>query len=200
MLIDLTMEVSEKTPVFPGDPKPEFHVIETIKQGGCNQRRFSINSHFSTHIDAPYHMLADGEKLNDFPIESFMGEAAIIDVRGVPEIRKQHVPNLGGKPIIFFHTGHSKHAFSEKYFQDNPVIGIAAAEELVRQKVRIVGLDSFTPDNTPYLVHKLLFKNDILIVENLVSLEKVGDVCNITIAPLNLTQADGAPCRVWAEV
>ena len=63
--------------------------------------------------------------------------------------------------------------------------------------MKIVGIDSFSPDNEPFEVHKMFFKNEILIVENLVNLEKLnGKRFKCYIFPLKIQDADGAPCRV----
>ena len=62
-----------------------------------------------------------------------------------------------------------------------------------------MGIDSFTPDNAPYTVHKILFRNGILILENLMNLDKVPNGAKIIIAPLKLTDSEGAPVRVIAE-
>jgi kynurenine formamidase len=71
------------------------------------------------------------------------------------------------------------------------------ARKLVEKEVSIIGLDSYTPDDEPYDVHKILLKEDILIVENLTNLDKlVGKRFNCYIAPLKIENSDGAPCRV----
>ena len=67
--------------------------------------------------------------------------------------------------------------------------------------VKIIGLDSFTPDKEPFETHKLLFTKNICIVENLVNLKQlVGKKFECTILPLKLANADGAPCRVVAKL
>ncbi len=200
MFIDLTMEVSERTPVWPGDPKAEIKTVATLDKDGWNERRVAFNTHFSTHIDAPFHMRNDGKKLDEFAIESFIGHAKIIDVRGVSEIKAEHVGEVTGASIVLFWTDHTKKAFEPSFFENNPVISEEAAQALVDQGVKIVGIDSYTPDNEPFPAHKTLFANNIRIVENLVNLDQVYPECKLIIAPLNLTQADGAPCRVIAEV
>lgn len=62
-LIDLTMAIDERTPVFPGDPKQEIRQFATIEQNGWNKKRLTFNSHFGT-------------------LETFVGEAGVIDVHG----------------------------------------------------------------------------------------------------------------------
>jgi len=195
-IFDLSMPIDERTPVFPGDPKQEIKQTATIQSNGWNEKRITFNTHFSTHIDAPFHMLEDGKKLNDFPMETFLGDAIVIDARNQQEI-KPSLDEVKPNDIVFFHTEHTKKAYSEDFFKDNPVIPVETAQQLIDKNIKIVGLDSFTPDNEPFETHKLFFKHDILIVENLVNLDKlVGKRFKCTILPLNITDADGAPCRV----
>ena len=200
MMFDLTMPIDERTPTFPGDPKQEIAQVATIEKNGWNEKRLSFNSHFGTHIDAPYHMLESGKKLSDFPIESFVGKACVIDVRGQQEIFAP-LEKIEGCEIVFLLTDHVRKCYSKNYFTGNPVIGTKMAGELIKNRVKIVGLDSFTPDNAPYDVHKLLFKHNIRIVENLVNLEKLaGKTFLCHILPLKIYNGDGAPCRVIATI
>ncbi len=202
--IDLTMPLSEKTPVFPGAPPSEFRSVATVAQDGWNELRLAFNAHFGTHLDAPYHLLDDGKKLSDYPVDRFVGSAVVIDVRGQKEIRvnSSDLAVAGVKPgdFVFFLTGHSDGAFKPGYFEDNPVIPLDTAQALVDADVSLVGLDSFTPDNEPYDVHKLLFRHDVLILENLVDLAQLaGKRVDVVVAPLHILNGDGAPCRVFAK-
>lgn len=194
-IIDLTMFIDEKTPVFPGDPRHEIQQVATIKENGWNEKRIILNSHFSTHIDAPFHMLETGKKLTDFPLDIFMGELFVIDMENF----ESQLSTVKEDDIVFLYTGHTEKAYSEDFFKNNPVMPKRTAELLIEKKVRIVGLDSFSPDNKPFDVHKLFFKHDILIVENLVNLKQlVGKRLKCVILPLKIKDADGAPCRVIA--
>jgi len=199
MIIDLTMEIDERTPVFPGDPKPDIRQAATIDKDGWNEKRLTFNSHFGTHIDAPFHMLPEGKKLTDFPPERFIGEAVVIDARGQDEI-DSNLEAVKEGDIVFFFTGYSDNV-SGDYFEGGPVITSATAGKLVEKKAKIVGLDSWTPDKAPYDVHKMLFRNDILIVENLVNLGRlIGRRFECFVLPLKIRDADGAPCRVIARL
>ena len=190
------MPIDEKTPVFPGDQKQEIKQIATIKENGWNEKRLCINSHFSTHIDAPFHMLENSKKLTDFPLETFIGEAIVIDSRGQREI-KPDLRAVKTNDIVFFFTGYTNKAYSDDFFKNNPIIPKETAQKLIDKKVKIVGLDSYTPDNEPFETHKLLFRHQILIVENLVNLGKLkGKRFMCYILPLKIRDADGAPCRV----
>ncbi len=196
MIIDLTMPIDERTPTFPGDTKQDIRVVATVERDGWCVRRLTMSSHFSTHIDAPSHMIEGGRTLSDYPIGKFMGEGIVLDVTGMDEIEVD-LSRVRENDIVLFLTGHGRKANDDDYFENNPVITERTARELVRRKVGIVGLDSFTPDNEPYRVHRIFLENDILIVENLVNLDRLaGRRFRCCILPLNIRNADGAPCRV----
>ena len=195
MIIDLTMPIDEKTPNFPGDPilKIKRH---NVKQHTYGKTFLEMHTHVSTHIDAPSHMINGAKTLSDFPIEKFIGDAIVIDVRDQKNIEPD-ISNLKNSDIVFFYTSHSDKSYKPDYFKNNPVITEKTARKLVEKKVSIIGLDSFTPDNEPYDVHKILLKNNILIVENLINLNELsGKRFKCFIMPMKITGADGAPCRV----
>jgi kynurenine formamidase len=195
-VFDLTMPIDSRTPVFPGSPKQEIRQISTIKENGWNETRIAFNSHFSTHVDAPFHMIENGKKLSDFPIDSFVGDAVVIDARNQRRIEPSLDEVMPGD-IVFFYTGHSEKAYSAGFYKNNPEITKKTADALIAKKIKAVGLDSYSADNEPYEAHKLLFRRGILIVENLVNLAPLNGkrfVC--CILPLKVMDADGAPCRV----
>lgn len=185
------MFIDENTPIFPGDQKPEIRQVATIKENGWNEKRISFNSHFSTHMDAPFHMLEEGKKLDEFPIETFIGEAIVL------ELNKPKLDSIEPEDIVFFYTGHMNKAGSKEFFENNPVLSQETAKALVDKKVKIVGINSLSPDNSPFKLHKIFFKSNILIVENLVNLDKlINKRFRCYILPLKIKNADGAPCRV----
>jgi arylformamidase len=193
MYLDLTMPLDEKTPVYPGDPKQQIEQIATVAKDGWAEKRLTFNSHLGTHIDAPSHMIEGGKTLDDFPIETFIGEAIVVTLGDISAVKKDD--------IVFFNTNHTKNAYDPGFFQNNPVLSTKLAEKLVELGVKIVGLDSFSPDKEPWPVHKVLLAHDILIVENLVNLDQLlGKRFMCYILPLKIKDGDGAPCRVVANV
>ena|SRR3989344_5304185 len=197
---DLSMEIDDLTPVYPGDPKQEIKQQATIAKEGWNEKRLTFNSHFSTHIDVPIHLVENGKNLDDFPVGFFSGTAIVIDAFAQQPI-KPDLSSVRAGDIVFFYTGHTDKYHSPAFFENNPVISKETAEELVRKKAKIVGLDSYTPDNEPFEIHKILLKENILIVENLVNLKAlVGKRFECIILPLKIKDADGAPCRVVAKL
>ena len=66
--IDLTLTLSESTPNFPGSPEIQFLSWSNLKEDGYNLELLFLSSHTGTHLDAPYHFVKDGLKINQIPI------------------------------------------------------------------------------------------------------------------------------------
>ena len=190
-------------------PKLVNFYDRSLKSGGTWVSRAFYNGHIKgngSSREVPY--LGVGLIRKDFvdtfgylfEPDYFIGHSQVIDVRGQKLITPNFLPKKITAPIIFFYTDHVANIFDKNYFKNNPVITNETAQSLVRSKVRVVGIDSFTPDNFPYEVHKILFSQNILIVENLTNLGLIGKKCRVIIAPLKLTDADGAPARIFAQI
>lgn len=201
-LIDLTMPINESTPVYPGDPKPEFRQVSFCEKSGYNEHRICMNTHFGTHIDAPWHMVEKGKRLTDFPIEKFVGRAVLIDVRGQEEIDAE-LDGVKKNDMLLLRTDHTKKISSPDFFTNKPVISRGFAERVVKKKISILGIDSFTPapDSPPFEIHKYLLENEVLCLENLVNLDLIPKkTFTLYVLPLKLDRIDGAPCRVVAQL
>lgn len=189
-IVELSIRIDENTPVYPGDPKPIIERTSKLEDMGWNVRRFTFNSHFATHIDAPYHMLKEGKKLDELPIETFAGQGVILDACD-PKLSL-----VKGGDIVFFCTCREE---KQEYYEDKLAISKEVAQALIDKKIKMVGFDLPGPDFPPYELHNLFFKNSIPIVENLVNLKKlINKRCRLFALPLFIKDSDGAPCRAIA--
>ncbi len=202
--IDLTMPLSEETPVFSSaTPRVLITPLATMKTNGSNELLLKLSTHSATHIDAPFHMMENGKKLDEFGIETFVGDAIVIDCFNQQEISisEDDFQRIRENDIVFFYTGHSNDYASEKYTSAYPVISKGTADKLVSKKVKMVGIDTLSPDRAPFEVHQILLSKEILIVENLVNLAHLVDKrFTACVLPLKIKDSDGAPCRVIAMV
>ena len=102
--------------------------------------------------------------------------------------------------IVLFYTGQSEKSY-ENYYEGAKFISEEVAHELVRRKVKAIGIDAFSPDTEPYPIHKILLPANILIIENLVNLKALlGKRFTVHYFPLKISGGDGAPCRAVAFV
>lgn len=198
--IDLSVVINEQTPAYPGDPAPQIKPVLTLDKDGCNDHIVTITTHLGTHMDAPLHMLAGGKTLDTYSIDHFIGPGRLIKVDKAITLELVQTAGIRPGEIVLFWTGMGTHYMDPAYFEDYPAMPEAVATYLVEQQVKMVGLDTCSPDHEAFVAHRMLLKNDILIIENLTNLEKLaGKEFTIYALPIKL-QVDGAPARVFATV
>ncbi|MDE2312036.1 MAG: cyclase family protein [Patescibacteria group bacterium] len=197
--IDLTQTFTAAMPVYPGDPPAQ---LTEISKGGIVDHLLKSGMHVGTHMDAPRHMLRGGKNLSDYGVEKFFGRGVLIDARGKdsagPELLGPVVIQPGD--IVLVNFGWADKFGRAEYFAGHPVLTEEFARKLAGSGASIVGLDTPSPDYSPYLVHKLLLGRDILIIENLAELSKLGSQAFEVMALPAKLQADAAFCRVVAKV
>jgi kynurenine formamidase len=201
--IDLTHTFNDSMPVYPGDPQPELVKIAQVAKDGFLDFKLSTSMHVGTHMEAPAHMLAGGQLISDYPPQKFFGRGVLIDARGKPLAGPELLAGLqirkGDMVLVIF--GWSSEFGGEEYYKNYPEISEALAKNLAALGVSVLGLDTPSPDRAPYAVHKILFKSDILIVENLTGLEALVGQTNFEVIALpQKLQTDAAPCRVIAKI
>jgi kynurenine formamidase len=209
--IDLTLTISHSIPTFPGSPSPQFIPWSTIKEDRFNLELLFLSSHTGTHMDAPYHFVKNGAKIHQIPVARLFGNAILIKLsKGKDQaITKNDLVSFERKngkipassSIVFF-TGWQKNLNQDFYFHNNPGLSKSGAEYLAAKKINLVGIDSPSIDlgkDKKFTVHKILAKNNILIIENLSNLNKItSGNFNFVILPLKLKDATGSPVRAIA--
>ncbi len=209
--LDLTLEISTKLPSFPGSPRPRFISWATNKEDGYNLELIFLSSHSGTHIDAPFHFVESGLKIDKIPLKRLVTDAVLCKIKkGADQaINKQDIvefENKHGKlqpnSTLIFATGWYKNLFKKYYFTKNPGLSISAAKYLVKKKISLVGIDSPSIDlgsDSRFLAHHQLLNNGILILENLCNLEKISGVhFKLVVLPLKLKGTTGSPVRAIA--
>ena len=202
MIIDLTHLIEDRMPSYPGDTITELIQSKFLGKDFHSNHQLTINMHAGTHIDGPMHLLNSMEYINEFPLETFMGDGVLIDARGDKEIiyKEKYETIIKKSQIVLINTGFSSLFGQPEYFNEHPVITLEFAEFLVRKQIKMVGLDMPSPDKYPFEMHKCLFNGEILIAENLTNLNKLVDVNEFEVIalPLNI-KADSSIARVIAR-
>lgn len=192
--IDLSILLTKDTPVFPGEPNIIFKKHANIKENTYNEHQITINTHFGTHMDFPYHMIDDGKKSSDFKLENFIGKGKVININN-PDLN-----SIEDEDVFLLYSEHIEKGI-DNLFSDVPVLDENLVDFLITKKPKMLLLDIPTPDKFPYPIHKKILGNDILIVENVCNMKLLIDKkFKVYAIPLNFEEFDGSPCRVFAEV
>ena len=201
-LIDLTHTFDQEMPVYPGDPVPRFEQTAHLDQDGFNACCLCSGMHVGTHMDAPLHMIAGGKFVCDVPTSQFFGRGRLIDARAratvTPDLLRAARVTRGD--IVLVMTGWYKRFRDDAYYRDFPEVAPDFARELVSLGASIIGLDTPSPDRSPFEVHKILLAGQVLIIENLTNLEALAavDAFDVVALPTKL-QCEAAPVRVVAR-
>lgn len=92
--LDLTLEIKEGMKHrFSNREVFKFAAVHSDFSGELNCRDCSVFMflHAGTHIDAPYHFVENGKKINEVPLSTLIGKTAVLDLRHIPEDRKSVV-------------------------------------------------------------------------------------------------------------
>jgi kynurenine formamidase len=199
-LIDLSVAINEDTPVYPGDPRIVIKPAGLFSEDGYNDHLVSLGTHVGTHIDAPFHMLADGKKLDQIPIEQFIGRGLYIDAQDGFDLENVKSVDVREGDIVLFHTGIISRYHEPSYYQDYPEIPEDIAQYLVGKNIKMVGMDMSGPDHPPHNIHKIFLNGGVLIIENMTNLDQLkGEEFMVYALPINL-HLDGGPARVIAQI
>ncbi|MCB6992846.1 cyclase family protein [bacterium 210820-DFI.6.37] len=206
--VDLSWEVSENSPIYPGDPEPKVTVATTLEKEGYNLSGVYVGTQTGTHVDAPYHFSNEGETIDHMELDFFFGEAVVIRVTDKGEneqITMEDVMPYDEKikdgTIVLFNTNWYKKRGTEEFFR-HPYVSGEVAEYLVNKGVRFLCIDTINADQTggtEFPVHDLFSEKRLMIGENWANFDQI-DFENVVVAafPMKIVGTDGSPVRAVA--
>ena len=180
MLFDLTHVLKSGMPVYPGDPVTELVPIARYESGGYRLTRLDTGLHAGTHIDMPSHFSADERTASDLPLSCFITPARVFrpgdDMSCIRE----------GEAVLIA-TGWDRHL---------------VASLLISKNIRILGLDTPSPDLPPFAVHRRLSEAGFFLAENLRGLCPLYEAAREQVftfyaVPLKIS-AEASPIRAFA--
>ena len=223
-IVDLSQTLNNDTPPFPGDNCFDYCPHLTMSEHGVRVSKITMGTHTGTHIDVPSHFVDDGKTIEQVSLSWLVGPAVVVDLtqtgRG-KDLQKREAIELndlkpyesrirryiesGETPIVLLRTGWSKYWATEDYIH-HPYVAPHTSQWLVDLGVRVLGIDTFSPDETfvdptkfIFAVHKIVLGADAVIVENLTNLEAIQEgEWIVSVVPLKLEGADGSPIRACA--
>lgn len=200
-IIDLSQIIYDDMPVHPYDDKVRLYQDKYLDKDKYVNHKLEIGMHSGTHIDTPMHLIYDETFISEIPLDNFTGRGIMLDVRNesIISFKDEYEDMVQENDIVLLYTGHSKKFGTEEYYSSYPVVGDDLADFFVMKKIKMLGMDLPSPDNYPFEIHKKLFRNNILIIENLTNLSELLDAKGfyITAFPLKI-KAEASMARVVA--
>jgi kynurenine formamidase len=189
-------------PVFPGDDLPRLNK-NIDSENGIVHFDIKTGMHVGTHMDGPLHMLSNGRKLSEMSVEKFVANGHIIDARGREEVGVDLLENkeINEGDCVLIYTGFDEKFRDPSFYTDYPDLTEDFARRLVDFKIKFVGLDAPSPDKAPYNIHRILLKEEILIIESMNNLSQLLGIKKFEVIALPAKfDAEAAPVRVIAKI
>jgi kynurenine formamidase len=225
-IVDLSHPVDPYIPLWPGDPPVEFQTVTTLRERGYFLRRFSMGEHTGTHLSTPSAFYADGAGPDEFPDDSLVATAAVIDVSRSAvadpdygllasdvlqwERRNGIIP---ADALVVLHTGWWRRWGDPRRFinldssgvMHTPGFGLEAARVLLHER-RVAGLATDAPGIDPgadpgLSISRLVLSQPRLALECLNNLDQLPATgATIVVGRLKLVGGSGSPAAVLAFV
>ena len=177
--------------VYPGDPSPERQVLNTIESGSLyNLTALRMCAHNGTHVDAPSHFIRDGKTVDELPLSAFVGKAYVAERQGI-------VTAEDAKAILLCASESDPEAARRILLKGDLEVSLEAARVFASAGIVLLGNESQTvgPHDAPMAVHLVLLGAEVVLLEGIRLKDVPEGVYLLNAAPLNLSGAEGAPCR-----
>ncbi|MBI4707954.1 MAG: cyclase family protein [Candidatus Omnitrophica bacterium] len=185
---------------------------KSISKGdSCNVFRFSMESHWGTHVDAPAHFFNKAKKIADYKPDFWLFKKPCVINLPVSSEEVIELKDIKSKvnnehDLVLIQTGFSKFRGSRTYSFNNPVVDpeVGLWLRTNRPKVRAVGFDfisigSRQKKEMAKIAHRAFLNpkskgKPILIIEDMDLRGNLLGLKEVWLAPLLVKGIDSAPC------
>ncbi|MEO8072499.1 MAG: cyclase family protein [Acidobacteriota bacterium] len=205
-IYDVSVPISEKTPVYEGDPKVQITTAYAISDGApANVSNLCFGAHTATHVDAPNHFIEGTRKVDELSLDVLIGKVRVVELpQDALSIEVSHVENADLENVerVLFKTRNSEfwNDLAQGFRKDFTYIAPDAAQKLVDFGAKLVGIDYLSVEkfgSEDFQTHITLLKNQVIIIEGLDLREVSAGDYELICLPLKIASGtgDGAPAR-----
>ena len=203
-IIDISIPLSEKTPVWEGDKGISVRRVAKIEEGSdFNVSRIELGVHAGTHIDVPFHVYKNGDTVDQIPLDTLIGSVQVVEIPdGISVINKNCLMKLDlqdGIGRILFKTSNSLYWETDPFSfnRDYVAVNSEGAKYLTDMDLRLVGVDYFSVSSFDDLKqpHLILLNHGIVLLENIDLRQVVPGIYKLICLPMKIIETDGAPVR-----
>lgn len=169
-VVDLSLPLYDGMPVYDGDPPVRVTTVCTREEDGWEVRQLSMGSHTGTHVDAPRHVHEGGSTLDEVPLRSFCGPAAVVAVAA-----SSYPARIG---LLFYEP-----------------VPASCVPRIVAASPPFVGGPLEEAAERLLLEHGIITYTDLVNVESLIGLR-----FTFYGFPLRIRDGDGSPVRAVAVI
>jgi arylformamidase len=223
VIVELSLTLSESSPVYPGVTKTAYDPDSRMSNGALNNVTYVRHfMHTGTHVDAPFHFDNDGRKMDELPITDFVYyRPLVLDLPKksgeliTPADLTPFMSRLRDADLVLFHTGFCRYQADEPRYQDEfPALNLEAARLFRDELLNVVGIgidtlsiESVHGPEQGFAVHRMLLHHEtssnrtLLIYENVNTAPVVGrKLKTVWALPVRFAGLEAGPVAMVAEV
>ncbi|MFW5686663.1 MAG: cyclase family protein [Halanaerobium sp.] len=203
-MYDISMTIRKDMLVYKGkdEIRPRLSTVRDFSEGDAHESELQMNVHTGTHVDAPLHMLEEGENSNLFFAENPFYQAQLIDLSKLEEkITAEDLKDyeIEENSFVILRTKNPEPGFLEKTPEKFIYLAESGAEYLRDQNIKGVGIDTngIERAQSEHPTHKKLLAEKIMILEGLrLNQVPAGDYI-LLLSLLKIADSDGLPGRAY---
>ena len=226
-VVDLQHLITQKIPLWPGDPKVRFTTVATMAKDGYFLRKFTIGEHSGTHMNAANSFIAGNRQaITSYRPGQRVVPAAVIDVRAECKANADYRLKIAdveaweavhgrlqpGTLVIMFTGWQDKWTRPKAFFNEDrkgnlhfPGFAKATTPWLVSQRqIAGVGIDTHGVDpglDTSYATNTEMAKQHKIAIECMANLDKLPATgATLVLGPLALQNGSGSPLSIMALI
>jgi len=203
-IFDISVPISEKSHVFPGDPPVSIEKTMRIAAAGddVNVSILTLGTHTGTHVDPELHLVANGKGIDEVPMDRLIGWVKVFDLPDLDiKIGREDLEALSIEEgdMVLLKTPNSSVSWDGSDFdKDFIYLSHEAAGLLTEKKVKTVGVDYISVDGyrvSDMPTHMELKKGGVCVIEGL-RLDAVPEGTYLMVClPLYIEGGDGGVAR-----
>lgn len=198
-IYDISMSIHPGMMVYKNrdQNKPVIKTEKDYSTGDFYESSIWMNLHTGTHMDAPLHMIEQGDTLDGLNLNQVIRKCKVLDFTNIAD----HImdADLSGEDIhkddfLILKTRNSY----QDYFEPNFVyLDKMGARYLKDQEISGVGIDSLgiERDQPEHETHKILLEAGILIIEGLRLKDVEAGEYFLFAAPVKISNTEASPVR-----
>ena len=138
-----------------------------------NVSKMASSVHVGTHVDAPYHFIADGKTIEQLRLDVLIGPAQVIELPEdcglvtADDLKKAGIAEGTERLLLKTRNSHYWYQPGLPFQTDFVALSPDGAEYLVQRGVKLIGIDYFSiaPFRDSIPTHRILLGAEVIILE-----------------------------------
>lgn len=201
MLIDISRTIHSKMAIYPNNPPVSIRSIQKANENASALSEITLGSHTGTHIDALSHIDPMGSGVDAYSLDQFVGPCDVIAItHDISVIHEVDLSSTTAERVLIKTRNSSTNP--DEFDPDFVALAEDAAKELVRRKIRLVGIDgpSIKKKGIQDSVHALFLTAGIVVLEGLYLADVSAGRYELMCLPMPIAGIDGVPVRAILRV